>query len=1182
MISRITALAVFVASLAVYILTVEPSASYWDCPEYILVADGMQVGHPPGNPVWTLMAKTASLFATAPERVALAINLTSAIFTALAAMLLYLTAMRLLRTSREKESRTAFVARLVGSAVGAWMFAWCDTAWFSAVEAEVYAASIFCTALCVWLALRWGDDPFTPRGNRILILIAYITGLSIGVHQLNLLCLPTLALIYVFRRYPYGVGFLRCAAACIVSLVAIGLILFGIMPGSIDVAALFELSAVNRFGLPFHSGVIIYAFTTLAAFIVTIALLWYGHEKSALGVLAASLWLSGIFGFCGTIGSIALSLIAVLSFRIFPTLRRRLTIATWCLTMIWIGFAGYGVILIRAAANPPINEGAPTDIFALKSYIGREQYGSKPLLRGPAAFSLPLKRERASFDGKEYSADYSETMREAEAPKYRAAVAGSHTSRMESTLDSTAIKGNKEALLCASDGRDAYVAVDSKKRYRYAPELYMWLPRITTSDISEIADYSPWCGISIANLDSVKASVAVDSAGNAVGRLLADGSREKEWQKRPSYLHNLRYMLQYQIGYMYMRYLMWNFSGRQNDRHSTGQANDGNFITGITVVDDAMLGRQDTMPRRSGRDNPGRHEFFLIPFLLCLAGLVFQLAGGRKSRRAAAIIGSLFVMTGLVIVIYVNQSLGEPRERDYSYIGSFYAFAIWGAAGAASLIHKAFGNGNSRLRQMAGFTLSLLCLALPVWMCASNFKDHDRSGRHITSDLAFDYLAFLRPNAILFVNGDNYTFPTWYIREVERVRPDVRIVNIAYLGRSNYVAQLLMPDRKSAPLPMTAKETNLAYDNFNGVLYGSRDGQAATRDAVAALKDLYSQKTSLPPRINADTLLIGHSGSIAVPISAVASGKHFLSLGKLAMLDIIATNAMSATPRPIYWINPLKPYNFIGLFNYTIDEGTARRFTGIEQRVDSLDSDRFFRMLTSDGKGEMPRYRFGNAKGCYVDPTSANNLGGLRHAMILLSRQLLDEGRTDDAVRIAKLTETEIPNSSLEYHVFTSHYRIYSEATELARTYLRAAEILNRNDLRQHGFDMLRAEIDRLAGWRRYVNSLPKWRRSVISSRPKLESAQLYAPIKLWLETGGNREELLSIRSIRGIDIKKMHEVWSKNNVLRDMLHAARYPMPDSIETELYRQYRDLGGKASDLSLYREFDASPHLHLLSE
>ncbi len=1182
MASRLGALAVLVASLIVYILTVEPTASYWDCPEYILVADGMQVGHPPGNPVWMLMAKTATLFAPSPEKTALAINLTSGLFTALAAMLLYLTAMRLLRPARGSESRMAFAARLVGSAAGAWMFAWCDTAWFSAVEAEVYASSIFCTALCVWLALKWSDHAFTARGDRLLILIAYITGLSIGVHQLNLLCLPTLALVYAFRRYPGGAGFPRCAAACIVSLVAIGLILYGLMPGSIDVAALFELTAVNALRLPFHSGVIVYAAATLLAFISAIALLRRGADGAASAVFALAVWLTGIFSFCGAAGSAALAIIAAIAFRLFPILRRRMSLTVWCLGMLWLGFTSYGVILIRGAAEPPINEGAPTDIFALKSYLGREQYGSKPLLRGPAAFSRPLKRERASFDGKEYHASYNETWSEARAPKFRRALAGASLLRAQSTLDSAEIKGNEEALARAAEGHDAYVAADARKRYRHAPELNMWLPRITASDLSEISDYTPWCGITPADLDSVRASTAVDSAGNAVGRLLPDGSREKEWKKRPTYLQNIRYMLQYQIGYMYMRYLMWNFSGRQNDRHSTGQANDGNFITGIPAVDDAMLGRQDTMPRRLGRDNPGRHEFYLIPFLLCLAGLGFQLAGGRRSRRAAAIIGSLFVMTGVVIVIYVNQAPSEPRERDYSYIGSFYAFALWGAAGAAALIRLAAGKGDSRLRRASGWCAALLALAVPAWMCASNLKDHDRSGRRITSDLAFDALAFLERDAILFVNGDNYTFPTWYIREVERARPDVRVVNIVYLGSTSYVERLLLPDRESAPLPMTATRADLAYDNVLISLYGAREGSPRTRKATEALRDLYARKGASTPRLDADTLLIGPSGGPALPLKAVASGKRFLSLGQLAMLDIVATNAVSPRPRPVYWINPLRPNHFAGLYNYTLDQGTARRYTGTEQRADSLDSSRFFRMLTSDGEGGMPRFRFGNAKGCYVDPTSANNLGTLRHSMILLARQLLGEGRTADALRIARLTETEIPDSTFEYHVFTSHYRIYSEATELARIYLSAGEKSGRDDLRRHGFRLLRKEIERLASWRRYVDSLPAWRRGVLSSRPGLESAQLYAPVKLWLEAGGSRDSLLAIPAIRGIDLEKESAKWEKNALLRDMLHAARYPMADSAEMNLYRRYRDCGGKASDLRPYREFDTSPYLFLLPE
>lgn len=1189
---RLGAWLVLIAALAVYWLTVEPTASFWDCPEYILVGSKLEIGHPPGNPTWMLVANVASHLAPDSSYIALAINLTSGLFTALAAMLLYLIILRLMPSAKTQDE---LAVRVVSALSGALVFAWCDTAWFSAVEAEVYAFSIFCTALCVWLMLRWRDVAFTDAGDRLLILTAYITGLSIGMHQLNLLCLPTLALIYVYRRYPARSPW-RVVAALVVSLLMIAMVLYGMMPGALEVASLFELLFVNTFGLPFHSGVVGWCIIVLLA---ALSALWLtGNSRFRLGASVAAaiiVWLSGIFYFCGgVIGSAILSLLGGAALFIFfrrRSVRYASHVALWCLTLLLAGYSTYALILIRGAAQPPVNEGAPTNIFALKAYLGREQYGGKPLLYGRTPYSEMLRREKISSASGQQRADYSEIWREYGATRYAEAIAGAMPERARAGLDSATIHSDAILAARASSGKDAYVAESRKAEYKYTPELDMFFPRITSRDPEDIKAYGPWSGMTPDNMDSVRISYALDSAGNPVGRLdAATGERIKEWGKRPTYAQNFRYLFQYQIGYMYMRYLMWNFSGRQNDTHSTGEADNGNFLTGIAGLDDYMLGPQKALPPSRSADNRGHHIFYMIPLLLGFIGLGAQLARGRRGRRMAAIVGSLFLMTGVVIVIYVNQTPGEPRERDYSYVGSFMAFAIWIAVGIASLLSLCRRIRAGRFRRTALIVGFVCALGLPLWMLISNWPDHNRSGRRITTAMAQNLLGYLEPNAIIFVNGDNFTFPLWYAREVEKIRPDVRIVNIAYLGTEWYARQMMMPDRDSEPVAMTAKPSDLAYDNFSLALYGSPAGMPRSRNAVDALRDLYSQKGWSTPKLKADSLFIGSPDGPAVSVAAVAGGKRTIGLAQLLMLDIVATNAASSHPRPVYWISAMKPHNFSGLYEYTLNEGLTRRLTESKQPTDSIDTARFLSILTSDGSkesgsginGYFRKFDFGNASGSYVDPTSISVLSPLRRSMISLALQLAEKGDYRNALSVAEAVSTNLPDSAWKFGVNTQNYIIVDEAVQLARTYALCSQGLKRADLKEKAFEILRSETIHLAQWRHFWNSIANWRKNVMSPRPRMESSQLYAPIALWLELGGDRAEILRLAHLDEASLQEEKIAWEKDMTLRKMLYSTRYPVADSLKIDLFRRFRDLGGSAGDLQPYPEFETSPYLYLLPE
>ncbi len=1173
---------VLIASLITYWICVDKSASYWDCPEYILVGSQMEVGHPPGNPVWMLMARVASLFAPSPGMVALTINLTSGLMTALAVMLVYLISLRLMRR-RDEEPRGLFFARLIGALVGSLAFAWCDTAWFSAVESEVYAFSIFCTALCVWLMLRWRDVAFTPAGDRLLILTAYIAGLSLGVHQLNLLVLPTLALIYVFRCRPSGGTFWRSFWGCVVALVLIGLVLYGLMPGSVDIAGLFELVSVNDFNLPYHSGVVIYGGTTLLSFVVVYALI--GGNKRFWGSIASglALWLSGLLVLGGNVilGGVGGALMGVVVYVGWPRLRHKLEIAMWSLGMVWLGFASYGVILIRGAANPPINEGAPTDIFAFKRYLSREQYGSKPLLRGHTPFSQVLRTETIVKEGEKERVSYSEVWRKVGSRRYAPAIGDAVPLRSRALLDSTEFAYNDFSSGRVRQGKDAYLIESRKAEYRYTPELEMWLPRITSRDAADLKSYEAWSGMTASTMDSVWGSEVIDSTGRAVGKLnVLTGEREKKMMKRPTYMQNLRYLFAYQIGYMYGRYLMWNFSGRQNYIHATGEADNGNFLTGIPVVDDAMLGPQKLLPASHSSDNPGHHVYFLLPLLLGFIGLGRELCSGREGRRSAAIVGSLFIMMGVVIVLYVNQTPGEPRERDYSYIGSFMAFAIWIGVGAMGIVEWCRRIKGRKGIVTAGIA-SVAVLGLPVWLCASNFKDHNRRDT-ICRAMAVNSLAYLEKDAILFVNGDNYTFPLWYAREVERIRPDVRVVNLIYLSTPWYVKQLMMSDRESAPLPMTATAADIAYDNYIMTLYGAVGNSPSTREAGEVLRELYSNKGKELPRLNADTLLLpGGAGGekVKVAVSSLAKRKSIIGFGELIALDIISTNASTNHPRPVYWLNPVSRDNMVGLADYTVDEGLARRYTGRREVRDSIDAEKFYDIVM-DG---IPRFEFGIKDRRYpIEPTSAVIMLRLRQTLLRLGSQLLREKKYEKAVDVAKKIERELPREVMEHVVYTDNFLAMSEGTELGRIYGEAGRQLGREDLRQESFRVLKAEIERLGEWRQFYNALPAWRRRAMSVHPKLERGQFYAPIALWFEYGGTMKDLLTIKGIGGVDLEQERLDWEKTDAMRKVLLLCRFPKSKEEMEKAFKLYASKGGRQSDLKDYPEAVASDYLQLLPE
>lgn len=1031
---RIAFWVTFSVALIIYLITLEPDASFWDCPEYLVTAARLEVGHPPGNPVWTLTARIFSLFGGSnPYHIAICVNASSAIFTAAAAGILSSITFILLHLVRSKSrtrsrSRYASAALAIVSAATGLTFAWSDSPWFSAVEAEVYAMSLFLTALTVRLMVGWYFMRNPAARGRQLLLIVYLMGLSIGVHQLNLLVIPALGVIWLFRRYPCNAGILRIIVVILVSGGVVGVILLGFMPGVIWLVGRTELWCVNSLHLPTHSGVWLF---------------WIG--ASALLVFLALILSNRRYRF-----SIGIQVLG------------------WIPAMLLIGFSSYMILLVRSAANPPMNEGAPSNIFSLAEYLNRDQYGKTPLLYGRTPNSRPMRLERVKDDG---SPDYSQPARKVKSPRY----------------------------LPSPDGKSYRHFADNNDLI-YTPELDMWLPRMTSGNSADIACYGDWAGMTPNAMESVEISYALDSTGKPVGKLNADGTRTRETELRPTYLQQLRYLLGYQIGYMYFRYLLWNYCGRQNDRFATGEAEHGNFITGISVIDDAMLGPQNQMPDEIGKSNPGHNVFFLIPLLLGIIGIVWLQRSDRTGKRANMVITLLFLMTGLAIVIYLNQNPREVRERDYSFLGSFWAYAMWigaGLWGCVSFVIKRFGKEGKPYIWILTATASL---GLPIWMLCVNFDDHNRSGRTATTDYAYNLLESLEPNAILFTNGDNYTFPLWWAQEVAGIRRDVTIINTAYLATPWYICQLMIdapgdsPDKIRKGLPMQASDTIIRYGAFASNPYQrtdvipSRADTLAATDGIRALRARYESpdtyripgmlSLTLPQRIRE---AVGHD-TIFVRSSAVASGSGTIGQRQLATFDIVASNLQSENPRPVYWLSSLLSSDYAGFYPFTTRTLHTRRLIYTDTITPTIAS----HLLDLDFKA-AGKNRSGNVEqpGIYVDATLGGQLTIQRLGLLRLGQRLLNTNRLKEALEVARIIQRDYPVSAWEYQICNETEGTLFEGLALADLLIRSSSAAGADSLtvRREGEDLLKRESKRHAEWKQYYESLPLHLRTVLTPK---------------------------------------------------------------------------------------------------
>ena len=1017
----------FLIAAFVYCSTIEPTASFWDCPEFITTGYRLEVGHPPGAPFFMLTANLFSQFTSDPTQVARMVNTMSALLSAACILFLFWSithlTRRLLIDKWEELTTAKLIAIEAAGMVGALIYTFSDTFWFSAVEGEVYAYSSAFTAVVFWLILKWEDHADEPHSDRWLVLIMYLTGLSIGVHLLNLLCLPAIVLVYYYKRFPNADLKGSLIALCI-SFVLVAVVLYGVVPGVVTVGGWFELFFVNTLGMPFNTGLYIYLL------LLAVCIIWAVYETQhatasnwkrqnlatllSVGLMGIPFYGYGWWAFF--IGVVVLALLWVVLNRRYqkqPLVPARLkNTALLCMMMLLIGYSTYAVIVIRSDANPPMDQNSPEDIFTLGDYMGRDQYGSRPLFYGPA---------------------------------YTSQVALENDGRYCRPVMSTGKPVWQRKEKASADEKDSYFIVRTKDEYKYAQN--MLFPRMY--DAGHASSYESWMG------DISGSEIPYDRCGEMVT------------VKMPSQLENLRFFLSYQCNWMYWRYFMWNFAGRQNDLQGHGELEHGNWITGIPFIDDARLGDQSQLPDDL-KNNKGHNVFYCLPLLLGLIGLFWQsLKKGQKGIQQFWVVFFLFFMTGLAIVVYLNQTPLQPRERDYAYAGSFYAFAIWCGMGVAALwdlITSKFskaGDSSRPVQAVIAAVVGLVCLLVPVQMASQTWDDHDRSGRYTCRDFGQNYLMSLQQegNPIIFTNGDNDTFPLWYNQDTEGVRTDARVCNLSYLQTDWYIDQMIRPAYDSPSLPITWNRIEYCAGTNEYVqvdpsmkeqvleLYRQQPEEARQRfgDNPFELKNVLKYWVRNTDKelhfIPTDTLYmtidkeaVRRSGMMlqgdSIPDRMVISlkGKSALYKGDLMMLEMIA---QANWTRPIYVALTVGQENYMNLGDNFVQEGLANRITPFTTNIDGKPVDGMTNFDTGKTyENVMKRFKFGNVSqpGIYLDETVTRMCYTHRRLLAQLAANLASEGKTKEAAEVLAKVEKELPT----YNVPSD---FQSGSIDIARTY---------------------------------------------------------------------------------------------------------------------------------------------------
>ena len=1047
----------FLVAAIVYCLTIEPTASFWDCPEFITTGYKLEIGHPPGAPFFMLTANLFSQFTSDPTQVARMVNTMSALLSATCILFLFWSithlVRRLLIDRWEELSAWKLIAIEASGLVGALIYTFSDTFWFSAVEGEVYAYSSAFTAVVFWLILKWEDHADEPHSDRWLVLIMYMTGLSIGVHLLNLLCLPAIVLVYYFKRYPKA-NLLGSIVALLISFVLLAAVLYGVVPGIITVGGWFELFFVNTLGMPFNSGEYVYLLLLVGLVIWAIYETQTAKEgnrgswirQNVAFLLAFGMLGIPFYGFGWSAFGIGVLVLAVLAALLFlPGMKKPLITTRFknttllCMLMLMIGYSTYAVIVIRSAANPPMDQNSPEDIFTLGNYLSRDQYGYRPLLYGQA-----------------YSSEYK------------------INNEGSVTMDEGApIWAKREKA--SADQPDEYFVVSTKDKPVYAQN--MLFPRMYSNSPRHITQYNSWAG----------------KNGHIEGQQMPSNYRKGSTVTVPTQIENLRFFFAYQCNWMYWRYFLWNFAGRQNDIQGHGDVEHGNWISGFSFFDNARLGDQSLLPDEL-KNNKGHNVFYCLPLILGLIGILWQVfLCRRKGIQQFWVVFFLFFMTGLAIVVYLNQTPEQPRERDYAYAGSFYAYAIWCGMGVAAIISTI----NRLLKSNVGQTIvaaaaSVIALLVPIQMGSQTWDDHDRSGRYTCTDFGQNYLMTLQQegNPIIFTNGDNDTFPLWYNQDTEGVRTDARVCNLSYLNTDWYIDQMIRPAYDSPSLPINWSRLEYCtgtneyvkvdrhirgaiellrqqypqevkqlfgddpYELKNVLEFWVRDhrSQDLKERQRAAIELAYSQMDDVKNDyyydlesdlhvIPTDTVYltidkeaVRKSGmkmqGDSIPDRMVISLKGLggLDKSKLMMLELLANANWT---RPIYVAYTVGQDNYMNLGDNFVQEGLANRITPFttninEQPLPGMTN--FDTEKTYDNV--MNRYKFGgiSVPGIYLDETVMRMCYTHRRLLVKLATNLIAEGDTERAAKVLEKCEKEIPSYNVPHD-------FQSGSIDMARAY---------------------------------------------------------------------------------------------------------------------------------------------------
>ena len=992
----------FAIAMTVYMLTLEPTVSLWDCGEFIASSYKLQVGHPPGAPLYMLLGRMFSLFAGDTTRVAFMYNMLSAASSAFTILFLYWTITHLLKKiyiKKEEDHTFTNLAVVMGSAfVGAMAYTFSDTFWFSAVEAEVYATSSLFTAVVFWAILKWENIAHQKYANRWLILIAYLIGLSIGVHLLNLLAIPAIVLVYYFKKFTVtrkGIIYALLAAMAI-----LGSIMYIIIPGLVKVASWFELLFTNQFGLHYNTGLVIYVALLLSALIYGIYRTQYVKKNVVLNTILVSI------------------------------------------TVIIIGYSSYATIVIRSLAEPPLNENRPDNVFALLSYINREQYGDRPLLTG------------AQYNAEVSSVEY------------------------------------KKKVYSLDKEHNRYEVINKKPELEYK-EGKVLLPRMYSRDSRHKQAYREFGSIDDPN--------------------------------DPTYLDNLEFLFRYQLGHMYMRYFMWNFAGRQNDVQGHGNLLNGNWISGIKFLDEMRLGNQDQLTTEM-KNHPARNTYYFLPLILGIIGLIFHY---KKDLKDFWVVMMLFVLTGIAIVIYLNQTPYQPRERDYAYAGSFYAFSIWLGFGVAGIFNYARKYMSGKMAAVLSILVSLL--GAPALMASQNWDDHDRSGRYTARDIARNYLESCDEDAIIYTVGDNDTFPLWYVQHVEGVRTDVRVVNMMLFNTEWYIDQKKYKAYESDPLPISMPNSKYR-DGTNNSIYVRENNRWATVDYVINFVESNDPRKKMQLR-NGDRVDYIPTPNLVLQVDSASvmenniirpdqadrmldqvrfrlQPNEQILKGNLAQLDIFATNDWK---RPIYFT--------AGGFDGSLNLEDYYQLEGLAYKIVPIRTPRESILVMGDVNTEkmyhnlMHKFSWGrmNAEDVQLDYYTKRTLSVIRfrNTYTRLALKLLEEGDRGRAVEVLDRCMELAPHEVLPYDRYVAGITFpdgeggQTHHEGIIEAYYMCGETDKANALLREYYGILSEEIS-------FFNSLKQKRRSNVEQDWYEVMAQV-EELRMLLEKYGQKDLMLEL-----------------------------------------------------------------------